>query len=34
MTDAELRSVLAELVEQTLYIGDPNRVEIRLRAAA
>jgi hypothetical protein len=34
MTDAELRSVLAELVEQTLYIGNPNRVEIRLRAAA
>lgn len=34
MTDAELRSVLTELVEQTLYVGDPNRVEIRLRAAA
>jgi len=32
MTDAELRPVLTELVEETLYVGDPTRVEIRLRA--
>lgn len=31
MPDEELRAVLLEFVDQILYIGDPNRVEIRLR---
>ena len=34
MTDGELRAVLLELVEQTLYIGDVSKVEITLRDPA
>ena len=30
-TDEELRAVVLELVDQVLYVGDPGRVEIRLR---
>ena len=30
-TDEELRAVALELVDQVLYVGDPGRVEIRLR---
>jgi DNA invertase Pin-like site-specific DNA recombinase len=30
-TTEELRAVLLELVDEVLYVGDPNRVEIRLR---
>ena len=31
MPDEELRAVLLELVAEVLYVGDPSRVEIRLR---
>ena len=34
MTDSELRAVISELVVEILYIRDPNRVKIRLRATA
>nr|BAR35307.1 putative integrase [uncultured Mediterranean phage uvMED] len=34
MTDAELRAVISELVVELTYIGDPNRIEIRLRHAS
>lgn len=30
-TDEELRAVVLELVEEVVYVGDPNRVEVRLR---
>ena len=31
MPDEELRAVLLEFVDEILYVGDPDRVEIRLR---
>ena len=34
MTDGELRAVLLELIDQTLYVGNPAEVKITLRDAA
>jgi hypothetical protein len=31
MADEEFRAVLLELLAEVLYVGDPSRVEIRLR---
>lgn len=30
-TDSELREILLEILDEVLYIGDPNRVEVRIR---
>ena len=33
-TAEELRAVVLELVEQLVYVGNPNRIEVRLRSSA
>ena len=33
-TAEELRAVVLELVDQLVYVGDPNRIKVRLRSGA